>query len=83
MNSNLPPDPENMNDERAEWAAMALNQFQRITGADDDDALADLLCDFMHWCDRNDVNFEAVLSRARWHYEAETAAEPADAEAEA
>jgi hypothetical protein len=80
MNKRLLPDPENMNHERAEWAALALNQFQRITGADDDYVLADLLCDLMHWCNRNDVNFKAVLSRAWWHYEAETAAEPADAQ---
>jgi hypothetical protein len=68
----LPPDPENMNDDRAAWAACALRQFQRETGTDDEDALCDLLCDLMHWSDRNDSDFEAELERARMHYEAET-----------
>jgi hypothetical protein len=71
----LPPDPEGMNDGRAEWAASALRQFETATGADTEDALADLLGDLMHWCDRNAANFDAELSRARMHYEAETAAE--------
>lgn len=48
----LPADPENMNDDRAAWAEAALNEFRRVTGTDDEDALGDLLCDLMHWCDR-------------------------------
>jgi hypothetical protein len=71
----LPPDPEGMNDGRAEWAASALRQFETATGAATEDALADLLGDLMHWCDRNAGNFNAELSRARMHYEDETAAE--------
>ena len=35
---------------------------------------ADLLGDLMHWCDRNSFEFETELSRARHHYQAETAA---------
>jgi hypothetical protein len=35
-----------------------------ITGTDYDNALADLLCDLMHWSDRNDFDFSAALSRA-------------------
>lgn len=69
----LPPDPEGKNDDRAEWAAAALRQFQCITGTDYEDCLGDLLADLMHWCDRNDYDFEAALSRARGHYEEETA----------
>jgi virginiamycin B lyase len=49
----LPPDPENMNGDRAEWAAAALRHFQCCTGTDYDDSLPDLLGDLMHWCDRN------------------------------
>jgi hypothetical protein len=71
----LPPDPEAMNNDRAEWAATALRQFQSSTGSDFEDALADLLGDLMHWADRNAVVFENELSRARMHYEAETAVE--------
>ncbi len=69
----LPPDPEKMNGDRAEWAAAALRQFQCATGCDYEDSLGDLLCDLMHWSDRNNFDFEAALCRARGHYEAETA----------
>jgi hypothetical protein len=72
MPKQLPPDPEEMNDDRAEWAAAALRDFQCTTGTDYGDALADLLCDLAHWCDRNDIDFEASMSIARMHYEAET-----------
>ena len=67
-----PPDPENMNDGRAEWAAAALRHFQCTTGSEYDDGLSDLLGDLMHWCDRSGIDFDAELSRARMHYEAET-----------
>jgi hypothetical protein len=67
----LPPDPENMNATRAEWAATALRCFAQETGADDEDALTDLLCDLMHWSDRNGADFETDLRLARMHYEAE------------
>ena len=69
----LPPDPEKMNDDRAEWAAAALRAFQCWTGTDYNDALTDLLGDLMHWCDRNSAEFDSALSMARMHYEAETA----------
>ena len=72
----LPPDPEEMNDHRAELAEASLRHFQCWCGSDHEDALSDLLCDLMHWCDRNDFSFEAELSRARTHYEAETSPEP-------
>lgn len=68
----LPPDPENMNDARAARAAAALQHFQIATCADDQDAVRDLLCDLMHWCDRNGFDFQHELDRARLHYEAET-----------
>jgi hypothetical protein len=72
----LPPDPEAMNNDRAEWAATALLQFQSTTGSDHEDALGDLLCDLMHWCDRNNYEFDLALTRAQGNYEAETSAPP-------
>jgi hypothetical protein len=66
----LPPDPENMNDHHAHRAAAAL---RLIHPSDGEAALCDLLCDLMHWCDRNDLDFDDQLSRARRHYDAETA----------
>ena len=78
MTKPLPPDPEGMNGDRALWAAAALHRFQQENGSDDETALGDLLCDLMHWCDRNNDDFEASLSAARMHYEAETSPEPSD-----
>ena len=68
----LPPDPEKMNGDRAEWAGAALRHFQCSTGTEYEDSLGDLLCDLMHWCDRNNFDFEAALFRAQGHYAAET-----------
>ena len=70
--NHLPPDPENMNDHHAQRAAVILRQ---IHGSDYEAALADLLCDLMHWCDRNGLNFDDELCRARIHYDAETTPE--------
>jgi hypothetical protein len=75
MPKTLFPDPDSMNAEPAQWAAAALHEFQRITGTDDEDSLADLLCDLMHWCNQEDVDFGTALSRVQMNYEAETAPE--------
>jgi hypothetical protein len=68
----LPPDPEGMNDRRATWAAQALATFMAATGTDREDAVADLLADLIHWCDRNAQEFGRELARAEAHYAAET-----------
>jgi hypothetical protein len=72
----LPPDPEGMNDRRAEWAGCALDAFMSQTGTDTESAVTDLLCDLMHLADRSGTDFEGDLARARMHYTSETA--PAD-----
>ena len=72
----LPPDPEGMNNKRAGWAKIALKAFIAETGTDEEDAVGDLLSDLMHWCDRNNYDFDAALTRAQGHYEAETTDEP-------
>lgn len=59
------------NETRAFWAQEALHFFQQVTGADDGDALADLLADLMHLADRSPVKFADALRRAALHYEAE------------
>ena len=74
----LPPDPEGQNDNRALWAEAAVVAFEAQTGTDREDALADLLCDLMHWCDRNGGNFKFALDRARRNYEEETQPEGQD-----
>jgi hypothetical protein len=63
----LPPDPEEMNNNRAAFAGAALRHFRCITGTDYDTALTDLLADLMHWCD-------GTQATARMHYAAETSA---------
>ncbi len=70
----LPPDPEGMNDDRAEWALSAIRHFQTITGTDFEDALSDLLCDLMHACDRDPELgvFSTQLKRAVACYAEET-----------
>ena len=72
----LPPDPDNMNGSRAEWAAVALRAFMDATRTDEEDALGDLLTDLLHWANRHNFDFELALDRARWHYEAETTGQP-------
>ena len=62
------------NDKRADWADKAINTFIETTGTDKEDALSDLLCDIMHWCDLySEYDFEQQLQRAKGHYEAESA----------
>lgn len=75
-NKPLPPDPEGMNDERAQWAHEGLKTYAAATGMSievkPDDAASDFLADLMHWCDRNGQDFEQLLARGRNHYSAET-----------
>lgn len=68
----LPPDPDERNDDRAEWAGYALAAFQSQTGCAREDAVGDLLCDLNHWCERSGVSFADALGRAEWHYRVET-----------
>lgn len=80
MKTPLPPDPETMNDARAEWARRCLVVMSEETGVDPEDALQDLLCNLMHLADRTEgMDFADSLEQARRHYAEETAAEvPAD-----
>jgi hypothetical protein len=68
----LPPDPEKMNEERADWAQSAIDTFMDETGCDFEDSVCDLLANLAHLCDRKGLNFEHELNRARDHYSAET-----------
>jgi hypothetical protein len=73
----IPPDPEGQNDDRASWAAHAIEAFSDITnmrndGEDDETILGDLLTDLMHWCDRQGIDFDTKLITARVNYAVET-----------
>jgi hypothetical protein len=68
----LPTDPEGDNDRRARDAGTALEGFGEVTSTDDQDAVADLVTNVMHWCDRNGVAFCSELKRAWRSYDEET-----------
>jgi len=79
--SSLPPDPDEMNDKRALAAKRALLYFACDFGETDDcgelgefgeQNLSDLLVDFAHYCDREDLSFFECLMRARRSYAEET-----------
>ena len=74
MSTTLPPDPQEMNELRSDWADAALKAFTSGVNTDPEDMLADLLCDLHHWADRNGEDFDSTLARANMHYEAETTA---------
>lgn len=69
----LPPDPDGMNDQRAEWADQSIACFQDATNTEDENAICDLLANIMHRCDQRGDNFAEELRRALTHYDAETA----------
>lgn len=64
----LPPDPNGDNGDNAEHAEEAINRYVNATGTAHSDALADMLSNFMHWCDRNNTSFDRELRRARIYY---------------
>ena len=80
----LPPDPEQMNEKRAQWAAEALEAFERYGESAEKDSseeecralmeqnLSDLLADFAHLCDRKGLNMTNIIRIAMEHYSEET-----------
>jgi len=69
------PDPEGMNAERASWARQALATFKAETRCGEEDAVADLMTNLMHHCDRAGLDFIAEMGRAVRNYEQETSSE--------
>lgn len=69
----LPPDPENMNGQRSEWARHALETFRAGTRCEPEEALSDLLVDLRHWHDRHgEGNFLGVFNNSMKIYTEET-----------
>lgn len=64
-----------LNQERADIAFHALELYADKTGLsmkhDEETAIGDLLADIMHLCDRDGIQFDTYLLRARMHYDAE------------
>ncbi len=55
------------------WAGESLILHQDNTNSDDEDAVADLLADLMHYCDFHRLDFKDELRRAEDNYEHDTA----------
>jgi hypothetical protein len=60
------------NGKRAEWAAECVSKFQQLTGTDKEDAVADLVCDLMHWCSREKQDPMNEVERGIRNYICET-----------
>jgi hypothetical protein len=62
------------NEDRASWARIALDAFiARLNMGDEqtEDCVSDLLCDMMHLCDTDGVDWDECLRRALNNYRAE------------
>ena len=59
------------NRDRAEWAASAMDEFQRACATNAEDVLTDLLCDLMHWANQSSFDFDAELARAKYNFDEE------------
>jgi len=81
----LPPDPEQMNSRRAQWAAEAFEQFIQAHGKPSlpglgetlrreirEQNLSNLLANLAHMCDRDGIDLSGRLRLAAVHYWAAT-----------
>lgn len=67
------------NSDRADWAQVAVEAFAAETSQDTSGDLAedkgqvigDLLCNLMHLCRQDNINFEECLSNGRGNFEFE------------
>ena len=67
--------PDGMNGTRADAAEHAVSAFMGATSTDREDAIADLLTNLQHLCDREGIDFAAQLARANRNYTSETTIE--------
>jgi hypothetical protein len=70
----LPPDPDNMNDDRAAWADVCIHLMSELTGCEPgQEALGDLMCNLFHWGDRNGITPDEMvnlfMSRKRMYHD--------------
>ena len=80
----VPPDPEFMNNKRADWARQVLEFFEQFgerphwsLTTEEERAVAkqnlsDMLADLGHYCDRNGLHMLDVIRIASEHYAEET-----------
>lgn len=72
--NNQVPNPTNVN--RAAWTLNALDVFAHETFGqleheDAETVLSDFLCDFMHLCRVNGLDFDELVDRGRGHFDRE------------
>ena len=63
------------NAERAGWARTAIGAFAfetNMRGEDLDTKIGDLLCNLIHLCDEEDLNFDDLVANAHDHHWHET-----------
>lgn len=70
------------NQSRAQWALDALDAFglatgQRVRNGRDEveDMIGDLLCDLMHYCEQEKLDFNVLLARGQMHFRDERGGE--------
>jgi hypothetical protein len=64
--------PPDINARRADWAARAVETFSTVSGPDfTDEAISDLIADLGHLCDREKLDFVALVRKgvAYWKIE--------------
>lgn len=49
-------------------AAYAIRAYQEETGVESEDVITDILCDLMHYCAKNKIDFKNHFSIAERHY---------------
>jgi hypothetical protein len=59
------------NARRVAEATWTLDFYRSLPGADPDEALTDLMCNLMHLCANDGTSFDAILKRARMHFDVE------------
>ena len=59
------------NNQKADAAANALDAYGDGFSDPDDGTFSVLLADLMHYCDREDMDFDHELAKARMHHDAE------------
>jgi hypothetical protein len=70
----LPPDPDNMNDLRAQRADDVLAAYNHGHGYDEEmlEGMAGITSNFAHFCDRNGITLVAALQLGTSFYREET-----------
>lgn len=66
------------NRERADWASIALDTYAETVNTPDEErelVLSGLLCDMMHYCEVEEIDWYQCVAWAQYHYREESAEE--------